>query len=82
MYPLFDASELQQLAVHAQKKVGTLVILYICKYLLCAHICQQYCSALLHLIAGDSGSTMLNDIVDNYEQCGQHNIVASCLQQP
>ncbi len=30
----------------------------------------------------DSGSTMLNNIVDNYEQCGQHNIVASCFQQP
>ena len=28
----------------------------------------------------DSGSTMLNNIVDNYEQYGQHNIVASCFQ--
>ena len=27
-------------------------------------------------------STMVNNIVDNYEQCGQHNIVASCLEQP
>ncbi len=25
---------------------------------------------------------MLNNIVDNYEQCGQHNIVAFCFQQP
>ena len=25
---------------------------------------------------------MLNNIVDNIEQCGQHNIVQSCLQQP
>ncbi len=47
------------------------------------HSCQQYCLALLHLTA-DSGSTMhvLSNIVDNYEQCGQHNIVASCFQQP
>ena len=29
-----------------------------------------------------SGVTMLNNIVDNMEQCGQHNIVLSCFQQP
>ena len=29
-----------------------------------------------------SGVTMLNNIVDIIEQCGQHNIVPSCLQQP
>ena len=29
-----------------------------------------------------SGLTMLNNIVDNIEQCGQHNIVQSCFQQP
>ena len=29
-----------------------------------------------------SGVTMLNNIVDNIEQCGQHNIVHSCFQQP
>ncbi len=46
------------------------------------HSCQQHCSALLHLIQAASGSTMLNNIVDNHEQCGQHNIVASCFQQP
>ena len=34
------------------------------------------------VLRADSGSTMLNNIVDNYEQCGQHNIVASCFQQP
>ncbi len=47
-------------------------------YPYCSYSCQQYCSALLHLIArADSGSTMLNNIVDNYAQCGEHNIVAS-----
>ena len=29
-----------------------------------------------------SGVTMLNNIVDIIEQCGQHNIVLSCFQQP
>ena len=29
-----------------------------------------------------SNVTMLNNIVDNIEQCGQHNIVQSCFQQP
>ena len=29
-----------------------------------------------------SGVTMLNNIVENIEQCGQHNIVQSCFQQP
>ena len=29
-----------------------------------------------------SGVTILNNIVDNIEQCGQHNIVQSCFQQP
>ena len=32
--------------------------------------------------ARKSGVTMLNNIVDNIEQCGQHNIVQSCFQQP
>ncbi len=39
----------------------------------------QHCYTWLQ---ADSGSTMLNNIVDNYEQCGQHNIVAFCFQQP
>ena len=29
-----------------------------------------------------SGVTLLNNIVDIIEQCGQHNIVQSCFQQP
>ena len=29
-----------------------------------------------------SGVTMLNNIANNIEQCGQHNIVKSCFQQP
>ena len=29
-----------------------------------------------------SGVTMLNNIVNNIEQCGQYNIVQSCFRQP
>ena len=29
-----------------------------------------------------SGVTKLNNIVDKIEQCGKHNIVRSCFQQP
>ena len=39
----------------------------------------QHCWAWIN---PQSGSTMLNNIVDNYKQYGQHNIVASCFQQP
>ena len=28
-----------------------------------------------------SGVTIMNNIVDNIEQCGQHNIIQSCFQQ-
>ena len=39
----------------------------------------QHCWAR---ISPQSGVTMLNNIVDNYEQCRQRNIVASCFYQP
>ena len=38
-----------------------------------------------HCLASNSlrsGVTMLNNIVDNIEQCGQHNIVQGCFHQP
>ena len=38
----------------------------------------QCCWALISL---QSGVTMLNNIVDNIEQCGQQNIVHSCFHQ-
>ena len=49
-----------------------------------AHIvqgCQQYWTSWWALISLQSGVTMLNNIVDNLEQCGQHNIVQSCFHQ-
>ena len=33
-------------------------------------------------LRANSDSTMLNNIVDNIEQCGQHNIVQGCFEQP
>ena len=39
----------------------------------------QHCWAW---ISPQSGVTMLNNIVDNTEQCGQHNIVQGCFHQP
>ena len=39
----------------------------------------QHCNIWLR---ANSGSTMMNNIVDNIEQCGQHNIVQGCFYQP
>ena len=39
----------------------------------------QHCWAW---ISPQSGATILNNIVDNIEQCGQHNIVQGCFHQP
>ena len=39
----------------------------------------QHCWAWISAL---SGVTMLNNIVDNIEQCGQHNIVQGCFHQP
>ena len=39
----------------------------------------QHCYTWLR---ANPGSTMLNNIVDNIEQCGQHNIVQGCFHQP
>ena len=38
--------------------------------------CQQYCSALLHMIQGQQYCSVC------YEQREQHNIVVSCFYQP
>ena len=49
-----------------------------------AHIvqcCKQYCSNYTRLWAGFRPNNLFR-IVDNIEQCGQHNIVQSGFQQP
>ena len=48
--------------------------------------CCPHCSELLpklnDVVEPESGVTMLKNIVDNCEQCGQQNIVQSCSHQP
>ena len=34
-----------------------------------------------NIVESESGVPMLNNIVDQSEQCGQHNIIQSCFQQ-
>jgi hypothetical protein len=36
---------------------------------------------LNHVVEPESGVTILFNIVDSYEQCGQQNIVQSCFHQ-
>ena len=45
--------------------------------------CGIYLSHIImnNIIEPESGVTTLNSIVENCEQCGQHNIVQSCLFQ-
>ena len=38
--------------------------------------------SIISMISPQSGVTMLNNIVNNIEQCGQHNIVQGCFHQP
>ena len=51
----------------------------------CPH-CSHLSTILNNIVEPESGVTILFNIVDNYEQCGQQNIVQSCfhqlLQQP
>ena len=51
----------------------------------CPH-CTHLSTILNNIVEPESGLTILFNIVDNCEQCGQQNIVQSCfhelLQQP
>ena len=48
--------------------------------------CCPHCSGLWtildNVVEPELGVTMLKNIVDNCEQCGQQNIVQSCSYQP
>ena len=48
--------------------------------------CCPHCSRLLtilnNVIEPESGVTMLKNVVENCEQCGQQNIFQSCSHQP
>ncbi len=43
--------------------------------MLCCLHCSQLLTILNNIAEPESGVTMLDNIVDNYEQCGQQNIV-------
>ena len=47
--------------------------------MLCYPHCSQLSTMLNNIVTPDSGSTILFNIVDKCEQCGQHNIVQSGL---
>ena len=47
----------------------------------CPH-CSELLTILNNVVEPESGVTILKNIVDNCEQCGQQNIVQSCSHQP
>ena len=61
-----DENSIEQCAAHAHCSKLSTIIV-------------QYCWSW---ISPQSGVIMLNNIVDNIEQCGQHNIAQSCFYQP
>ena len=44
----------------------------------CPH-CSKFSTILNDIVESELVVTMLNNIVDNYEQCGQQNFVQSCF---
>ena len=49
--------------------------------MLCCPRCSHLSTILNNVVEPESGVTILFNIVDNYEQCGQQNIVQSCFHQ-
>ena len=43
--------------------------------------CSHLSTILNNVVEPESGVTILFNIVDSYEQCGQQNIVQSCFHQ-
>jgi hypothetical protein len=43
--------------------------------------CSHLSTILNNVVESESGVTILFNIVDSYEQCGQQNIVQSCFHQ-
>ena len=46
--------------------------------MLCCPHCLELLSSLNNIVTPDSVSTILFNVDNNYEQCGQHNTVQSC----
>ena len=47
----------------------------------CCPRCSHLSTILNNVVEPESGVTILFNIVDSYEQCGQQNIVQSCFHQ-
>ena len=47
----------------------------------CCLRCSHLSTILNNVVEPESGVTVLFNIVDSYEQCGQQNIVQSCFHQ-
>ena len=47
----------------------------------CCPRCSHLSTILNNIVEPESGVTILLNIVDSYEQCGQQNIVQSCFHQ-
>ena len=47
----------------------------------CCPRCSHLSTILNNIVEPESGVTILFNIVDSYEQCGQQNIVQSCFHQ-
>ena len=50
--------------------------------MLCCPHCSMLSTILFSIVTPDCGLNNFFNIVDNIAQCGQHNIVQSCFQQP
>jgi hypothetical protein len=47
--------------------------------MLCGPRCSHLSTILNNIVEPESGVTILFNVVDSYEQCGQQNIVQSCF---
>ena len=47
----------------------------------CCPRCSHLSTILNNVVEPESGVTILFNVVDSYEQCGQQNIVQSCFHQ-
>jgi hypothetical protein len=47
----------------------------------CCPRCSHLSTILNNVVEPESGVTIMFNIVDSYEQCGQQNIVQSCFHQ-
>jgi hypothetical protein len=71
--------------MHAHTRVKTLRLMQYWRKqdwtMFCCPHCSHLSTILNNIVEPESGVTILFNIVDNCEQCGQQNIVQSCFHQ-